>query len=262
MSKKTSSEQATFGPLQKKTFRSSLVRELKELVPSLGELTANAIAEHIQKFVDEFFPSTSHLRMGQMMWPAVCADESGGWGKRIEDTKIKPVLLEAINDSDIQDFLDKVKKKEVRKKVAVRLFDQAYEQGGVLTGVDVAVILGVTPATISRYVREHEKATGKLVPRRGTVHDMGRSVSHKKEICKRVIIEGESIELTARDTNHSVEAVTRYVNDYRRVYTCLKNGFTISQTAYATKMSKKLVVEYQDIMKSSTLQNQEDDVIQ
>ena len=40
--------------------------------------------------------------------------------------------------------------------------------------------MGLTAGTISRYVREHEKETGDLVPRRGTVHDMGPSLTHKR----------------------------------------------------------------------------------
>lgn len=258
MKKAQSPREALYGPLQKKTFRSALVRELREQVPPLGELTADALAKRIEQLVDEFFPPADKLRMGQILWPAVDEKEKGGWGKSMEQTAIKPVLLEAVNLEDIQDLLGGVKKRERRKKVIVRLFAQAKQQGGVLTGVDVAAIVGVAPATVSRYVREHESLTGKLVPRRGTVHDLGPSITHKRQICRRVILEGASLEETARATNHSPEAVTRYVQDYRRVHACLKGGLTIPQTAYATKMSKKLVREYQDLMREHDLQERDE----
>ena len=32
---------------------------------------------------------------------------------------------------------------------------------------------------------------------------MGRSITHKKQICYKVIVEGESIEQTARESDHS-----------------------------------------------------------
>lgn len=259
MKKAQTQREAMYGPLQKKTFRAALVRELRAQVPSLGDLTADAIAGRIEQLVSEFHPPTEKLRMGQILWPAVDEREKGGWGKSIEHTAVKPVLLEAVNHDDIRDLLAGVKKKEIRKRITARLFIQAKEQGGVLTGVDVAAIVGVAPATVSRYVKEQEDSTGKLLPRRGTVHDMGPSITHKRQICRRVILEGESIEAAARATDHSPEAVTRYVQDYRRVAACLKGGFTIAQTAYATKMTKNLVREYQDLMRDHYLQSGEED---
>jgi hypothetical protein len=63
------------------------------------------------------------------------------------------------------------------------------EQGAVLTGVDVASMMRLTPATISRYVRQWEHQHQCLVPRRGTIHDMGRSVAHKRQICYKAIFD-------------------------------------------------------------------------
>ena len=39
------------------------------------------------------------------------------------------------------------------------------------------------------------------------------------------------------------------------VYQCLKNDFTIEQTAYATKLSKKLVTEYAELQEENDRQN-------
>jgi hypothetical protein len=262
MRKGKTEREALYGPLAKKSFRAALVRELREQIPTLGDLTAGAVAGRIEQLIGEFFPPAERLRMGQILWPAVDEKEKGGWGKRIEHAAIKPVLLEAVNLGDVEDLLRGAKKEQLRKKAAIRLFEQAKQQGGVLTGVDVATILGLCPATVSHYVCEHEKNTGKLVPRRGTIHDLGPSVTHKRQICRRVILEGDSIEQTARATNHSPEAVTRYVQDYRRVMACLKGGLSIGQTSYATKMTRRLVVEYQDLMREQYLQSGEEDDMQ
>ena len=248
MKRATTSAQAAYGPLERKTFKASLIRELRLHIPTLGELTAQPLAQRIQDLMTEYFPSVERLRMGQVVWPAVDEKESGGYGKRIEQTRLKPVLLEVIAEQDVKDLLSGVSCREVRKTAAVRLFTQANDQGGVLTSVDVATMLRVSPATIGKYIAEHEKAKGKLVPRRGTVHDMGPTLTHKSIICRRVILEGWSIEKTARETRHSPEAVTRYVHDYRRVYECLKKKFSVEETAFATSMSKRLVKEYADLI--------------
>lgn len=247
--KPTDLRQAAYGPLQRKTFQAALVAELREDLPSLGELTAKAIAVRLEELVERYFPKTERLRMGQILWPAVDEGETGGYGKRIEQTRLKPVLLEAVGQQDIEDLLKGVARKAIRQNVTLRLFRQAKQQGGVLNSVDVASIMRLSPGTVSRYVREHEKRSGEVVPRRGTVHDMGPSVTHKRQICQRVIVEGRSIEDTARQTNHSPEAVTRYVQDYRRVVACLTAGMSIKQTAYATAMSVRLVEEYENLVR-------------
>lgn len=247
MKKTQSSREAQYGVLKRKTFTAAFAAELQRQVPPLGILTADRLARHFEQMFNEYFPPTDRLRMGQLMWPAVAKEETAGYGKRIENTKLKPVMLDAITHDDINEFLNGTKKTLIRRKMAVRLFDQAFAQGGVLTCVDVAAILGLSPATISRYVRLVESEQGRVIPRRGTVHDIGPSVTHKRQICYQVVVLGRSIEHTARETNHSPEAVTRYVQDYRRVHHCFKAGFSLEETAFATKLSKSLVNQYADL---------------
>ena len=252
--------ETSYGVLLRKTFQAALIRELREHIPTLGSLTAEPLAKRIEQLVDEYFPPMQRLRMGQVLWPAVDQGESAGYGKRIEQTKLKPVLLEAISVQDIKDLLSGHSRPEINKKAALRLFEQAKEQGGVLTSTDVASILHLCPATIGRYVRSHERESNTLVPRRGTVHDMGPSVTHKRQICRRVIVEGCSIEDTARDTRHSPEAVTRYVQDYRRVAACLAMGQSTDWTSFATRLSKSLVEQYREIMCEHSAEDQQEEV--
>ena len=241
--------EAVLGPLQRKTFGAALVQTLREHVPPLGALTAQALADHIQKLIDQYFPPAERLRMGQVLWPAIDERESAGWGKKIEDCKLKPVMIQAIGEEDIQALLDGVKRREVRKGAAVRMFEQAHEQGGVLTHADVGAILHLSAPTVGRYVKEWEEAhKGQLVPRRATIHDMGPTLTHKAVICRRVILEGQSVEQAARATRHSPAAVTRYVVDYRRVQACLRQGLSPAQTAYATGMSPRLVEQYEALI--------------
>jgi predicted transcriptional regulator len=258
MKKAQSQRQERFGRLKKKTFQAVLVQKLRELLPAIGELSAHAMAKEIEALVDQFHPPGQNLRMGQVLWPAVDERETGGWGKTIENSRLKPVILDAVTADDLDDLIAGGKARELRKKVTVRCFEQAYAQGGVLTGVDVAALLRLSPATVFRYVKEYETEHRRLLPRRGSVHDIGPTLTHKREICRRVIVEGASIETTALETNHSPEAVTRYVQDYRRVVACLKNGFSIADTAYATKMSQRLVKEYQNLIHSDLPSDPED----
>ncbi|MFQ5561691.1 MAG: DUF1670 domain-containing protein [Nitrospinota bacterium] len=80
-----------------------------------------------------------------------------------------------------------------------------------MTGADIGATLEMACSTISKYARQYEKENDCLLPKRGTIHYIGRCITHKPVICRKVILEGKSIEETARETNHSPEGVTRYV---------------------------------------------------
>jgi predicted transcriptional regulator len=238
-----------FGPLQKKTFASALSMFFEEQCPQMGgHLTRKILVDNIQSLVEKFYPPNTHMRMGQVLWPAIDENEKASYGKTIEKTKLKPVFVDMIAPEDIEAVLRGTKARDIRQTATVRLFQQAKQQGGVLTGVDVATMMRLSPATISRYVRDWEKKHQELVPRRGTIHDMGPSLTHKKQICYKVIVQGMSVESAARETRHSPEAVTRYVKDYKRILACLNKGLTPADTAFVARVSVNLVYEYMNLI--------------
>jgi predicted transcriptional regulator len=239
---------------QKKGFKAALNVFLQEQVPQLGgDLTRYPIVNHICEMIGEYFPSTERMKMGQMLWYAVDEKEKAGYGKSLDKCQQRPVILDVLHDADIDDLLNGVKKRERQKKVIVRLFKEAYKQKGVLTHADVGSILRLAPGTVSRYVVEHEKETKEMVPRRGNIHDMGPTLTHKKIICTKHLFEGKTIEETARETNHSPAAVSRYVNDFMRVRECLKEKWDLNKIAFATGLSKQLTEQYVDMMNTDEL---------
>ena len=66
-----------------------------------------------------------------------------------------------------------------------------------------------------------------------------------------MIVEGKSVEETARETNHSPEAITRYVKDYKRILSCLHKGLTPKDTAFVAKVSENLVFEYVNLIQEN-----------
>jgi hypothetical protein len=247
------SRERPFEPVTRKTFHASLIRELRKHIPTLGELTAEPLASHIEQMVEQFFPSPERMRTGQILWPGVDEKDRMAYGRRIEHTKIRPVLLDLAIREDLLDLMGGMSRKQIRQKVITRLFEQAYAQGALLTIADVAIMLHVDYVTIFTHIKEIDARRETPLPRRGTVQDFGPTITHKVQICRKVILEGHSIEQTARETRHSPEAITRYVNDYRRVKTCVDSGLSFEQTLYATRMSKRLVKEYLALVQEYTL---------
>lgn len=234
---------------ERKSFSSALGTFLADCCPSLrGKLIREQVVKEICKLVDEYHPPIERMRMGQMLWYAVDIKEKAGFGKRIEDCQLQPVVVDLIHETDIEVLLAGVSKKERQKKVVARIFKQSYDQGGVMTNADVGAIMRLSPGTISKYVREYEKENNTMVPRRGNIHDMGRTLTHKLLICKKHLKEGKTIEQTAQETYHSPEAVRRYITDFKRVKECLKAGWSVEKSAYATGLSKNLTQEYVDMM--------------
>lgn len=241
-------------PYKQKGFSAAMDQFIVENIPMLkGDLIRKPIVDAICKMVDEYYPATERMKMGQVLWYAVDVNEKAGYGKSLKQCKLRPVTLDLINNDDIEAYMQGVTKKERQKKIAVRLCKQAYDQSGVMTIADVSTIMRLAPNTISKYLREYEKEFDTVVPRRGTIHDLGRTQTHKKIICRKYAMEGKSLEQTARETSHSPQAVSRYINDFNRVKECLKAGWNTDKISYATGLSKTLTEEYVDIMKEGEL---------
>jgi hypothetical protein len=95
---------------------------------------------------------------------------------------------------------------------------------------------------ISKALREYEAESGRLVPTRGTVHDLGPSVSHKAEVIRRWL-RNESPAQIARTLYHSQEAVDRYIADFEKVR-LLAQKFVLADLPALTGKSPSLVQEY------------------
>ena len=233
----------------RKDLHAAVAHFLKENVPALsGDLICKPVADEIVKLADHYLPKTDHMRPGQVLWYGIAADETSGYGKKIEDCKVTPVIVDLINDQDIEDYIKKTPKRDRQKNVAVRLHNQAFKQGAVFSYYDSAAIMRLSPSTVGKYIRNYEKETGNLVPRRGNVHDIGPTLTHKRIICIKHLKEGKTVEETARETNHSPEAVVRYTSDFRRIQLCLKEGFDLCKISQTTGLSHSLIEQYVDLI--------------
>jgi hypothetical protein len=188
----------------------------------------------------------SHFRVGQVLWAAVPVDGLPGRDKRIEDTRLVPVILHLVTAQDIHEATAAGTRRQTRRNKIVRLCTQA--QGGVLSQADVALMLHMSQSSISREILEHERAGGGTVPRRGTVHHVGRSVTHKAIICYKRLVEQKPTSQVAQETFHSPDEVEYYVHFFRRVQLCRDSGMVKEEIARATGHSLPLVQEYLDVI--------------
>ena len=239
----------TFGPQSCKTFEGALGAIIAAECPQLGGArTRIALVHAIAQLVHAHFPSSTHMAQGQMRWTTVHKDEKSSYGKTIAQSQLTPVVLDLLPSSEVQARAEGAKLREVKKEAVARLFTQAYEQHGVMTNAEVALLMKLSPATVGNYRREWEQANARLLPTRGSIHDMGPTLTHKDMILRKLIFQGKSVEVVCRETDHSPEAVLRYTTNFKQVLLCQAKGFDVAQTSFATKLSHRLIEEHRALI--------------
>ncbi len=178
---------------------------------------------------------------------AVPTNEYPGRGKTLAATRMKPVVLSFVTDDDIAHTAHGFDSMTLRKKRLERWVDEAFDQGALLTQLDLAALLGVCDAVVSKYVGEIQKE-GKLLPTRGNIHDLSGAITHKREIIT-LYLEGYLTPEIAVKTKHSKEAVDRYIRDYHRVEILWKHGIVdLDKISQLTRLSKRVVHQYVDLL--------------
>ena len=218
-----------------------------------GQITAKAIIDDIIKLIDDYYLVSNldddlhHINHGQLVYMAVPVDEYPKRGKAIAQTRMKPVVLSFITDADIEHIAHGFDSKSLRKKRLARWVDEAFDQGALLTQLDLAILLGVCDAVVSQYVNEIQ-SEGKLLPTRGNIHDLSGAITHKREIIT-LYLDGYFTPEIAMKTKHSNEAVDRYIRDYQRVEILWLHGVTnLYQISQLVRLSRRVVQQYVDLL--------------
>ncbi|MFH1076767.1 MAG: DUF1670 domain-containing protein [Pseudomonadota bacterium] len=240
--------------LKAKSLENLLLQKfLNEYGYDKGVITAKAIIKDILDLVEHYFlvshidDDLHHLHYGQLVWLATPVDEYPRRGKTLNDTKMKPVILSFITEEDVEHFANGFDSATLRKRRIRRWSDEAFEQGALLTQLDLAFLLGICDAVVSKYCNQIYKE-GYILPTRGNIHDLSGGVTHKREIIT-LYLEGRMTPEIALKTNHSKEAVDRYIKDYQRIEVLwqhdVKDQDKISQI---TRLSRRVVQQYVDLM--------------
>ena len=237
-----------FGPLRGKTLKNALAHRIAKEFPRIGgPRICQLCADMILEVLFQHLRPQDHVAHGQVLWMAVSVNDPPRHKQRIIDTDLVPVLLDLSTDDDVQHRIERVSASQRLLNKAVRLCNQAYHQGGLLSNCDLAELLNRNDSAIASVLAQHERDTSKIVPRRATLHDVGTGLTHKRIICWKRYAEGKEPHIVARETYHSLEAVDRYLGQYDRVRHCRLEGLSPEHTAHALACSLQLVQQYLDI---------------
>lgn len=245
MSRQPDSIRKHYAPLLQKTLENALAHAIGEQFPRIGGPRIQALcATMILEVVNAHVRPSEHMRHGQALWLGIALDDPPRRYRRTANTRLVPVVLDLSLPEDIESRLERKSSEERLRVKAVRLCKQAYEQGALLSNCDLAELLGRSDSEIAKVLVAHETQTGKLVPRRATLHDVGTGLTHKRIICWKRYAEGKPPDIVARETYHSLEGVDRYLSQFDRVRHCRQQGMSPEKTAFTLNCGIALVNEY------------------
>lgn len=215
-----------------------------------GPVIARAIVDDILLTIKQCYPE--HVPPQTVVWLAV-RQEKRGQRKGLHITDLVPVKLPMFTKDEVKLLTDpqlrrgRQARRSFNRARFARWCYEAYEQGGVLTQLDISLISGQSANYISKALREYETETGEIVPTRGTVHDLGPSVTHKAEVIRRWL-RHESPAHIARTLNHSQSSVDRYIADFHKVRT-LAQRLPPDDLPALTGLSASLVNQHIELLR-------------
>ncbi len=249
MKREINQNEATYNPQAYKSFSGALEAFFAQECPQLGGLrTRQVLVKGILDMVHCFYPETTHMRPGQVVWPTVHAEEFSSYGKTIKQTRLQTVVLDLIGRQDAEDRAKGKKLKELKTEAIVRMCKQAYEQDGCLTAAELSILLKMSPWTIGKYIKNWELTNKEVLPRRGSIHDIGPTLTHKKIIIEKLFIEQKRVHQVSRETGHSLPAIQRYISTFKQVLLCKQKGMSTEEIAYAIGRTVRLTKEYEAII--------------
>jgi hypothetical protein len=245
------SQKYIYGRLQDKSFRTLLLRKLitdygYEAMPKVAE----ALIDDILNEIENAYPDKSRIKPGQTSYFAIPVNLKGSkFGRAIKDTDLIPVTLTIFANEDIKALKNEDLKFDDRLKIKIkRLLKEAYAQGAVLSNMDLEALLCAQPGRIQRLVKQINDDEGPL-PTRGTIHDLGRTLTHKKQIIN-LRNQGYLAPEISKKTKHDIKSIDRYLKAYEKVKVLFEEtSFNAEKISVLTGLSLSLVNEYIQIVK-------------
>lgn len=216
----------------------------REFCGMFGPVVRENIADALIDLFNSLCPESARLKPGQIVWNAL----DKGTRADSEKRRYKPVILSLVTDDEVSMFVKGTSISTIRKNVMARMIKEAFQQGAVLSTRDLSLILVSAAPHLSELRIEYEKEHQTVLPHTGVIHDMGTTLTHKRIIIYKHVVEKKDPLIVARETNHSQPAVDRYIKDYYRVKTLVNDNKDISFIHHTTNIAKPVIKQYLEII--------------
>ena len=216
----------------------------REFCGMFGPVVRENIADALIDLFNSLCPESSRLKSGQIVWNALDKRTRADSEKR----RYKPVILSLVTDDEVSMFEKSSSVSTIRKNVMARMIKEAYQQGAVLSTRDLSLLLIYSASALSHQRIEYEKEHNTVLPHTGVIHDMGTTLTHKRIIIYKHVVEKKDPSIVARETNHSQLAVDKYLKDFNRVKTLVNDDKDINFIHHTTNISRQVIQQYLQII--------------
>ena len=213
--------------ITKRDFKTALIGLMESEYKLMGShRVLLMLSDDIEQLHQEYYPQQSRLHSGDVVWQTTKDDgQRPNYGKKTESYGIQTVILPLIRDEDVErriffkkgDRNSNYRHREVRDiELMVRLLKSAKEQGGLLSGAELSVLMNRSLTTIGKYLKAYFEKTQEILPMKGYVLDQGSNPTHKGIIIS-LYEHGVSPADMVLKTGHTQGAVDRYIKAYEQV---------------------------------------------
>jgi len=243
--------QETFAPLRDK----SLVNVLRHLfVTEFGferkVPIAELMIERILRTLESFLKPGVLLQPGQMLWMAVINDGRKHAHRPMKEIPQVLVVLDVVTDEDLHGLASGEDYRVVRRRRHARLLQQAFAGGGVLAQGDLAAISLTSRRQIGSDIARFQQEEGQRLPYRGSVQDVGATLSHRVEVARLLEAGYLEPEICRRlSPVHDLRSVENYAQSYKNVLKLLDHGFALAEVAGILRMGQRRVDAYVELVR-------------
>lgn len=216
----------------------------REFCGMFGPVVRENIADALIDLFNSLCPEPSRLKPGQIVWNALDKRTRADSKNR----RYKPVVLSLVTDDEVSMFEKGTSVSITRKIVMARMIKEAYQQGAVLSTRDLSLLLVSSSSYLSQLRIEYETEHKTILPHTGVIHDMGTTLTHKRIIIYKYVVEKKDPSIVARETNHSQPAVDKYLKDFNRVKTLVNDNKDINFIHHTTNIARPVIKQYLQII--------------
>lgn len=248
-----SAAKSIYGSIQQKSLEAMIKRELVLNYGYSDKLKiAEVLAQTMVKIFEDYAPEKERLKPFQILWVGIDRYDPPGQGKRIEDTAQRTVVLTLWEPSELEALASGRPPRESLPGRIARVTQEAMAQDALLIQTDLALLFGVSVASIRKAIDHWHKKTGEVLPLRGVIHDIGMTFTHKRQIVS-LHLQGYFTSEIARMTAHDPVNVDRYIQDFQRILEFAQEQSPIERIAFYTGAGHRLIKEYLEIIKGHSL---------
>ena len=216
-----------------------------EFPKTFGPNIRSTIADELIKIFNANNRDINTIKPGQVLWNAIHKDTRAD----SPNMKLVPVVLTLVNDDDLSKLENGLTIPEHRENVIARMLKEAFSQGALLSMRDASLLLCIADSYASTLRKTYEQKHDVNLPHPGTLHDMGSCITHKGQIIYKCVVEKKDPLTAAKETNHTVKAVDRYLKDFNRVKTLYLDSKDENFIHVVTNLSLGLINQYTTLIK-------------